>query len=82
MCQHCHSGVTASVWGVLDAVPGPSVALGGAAAIGVTILPPLTPVVPAEEPMEPCLEVGALPAVLQLLPPAVTLGALLLSSIA
>lgn len=57
-------------------------ALGRAAAIGVTPLPLLTLVVPAEEPTEPCSEVGALPAMLSLLPPAVTLGALSLSSIA
>ena len=40
--------------GMLDAVaPGPGAALGGAAAIGTTPLPPLIPVVPTEEPAEP-----------------------------
>ena len=50
------------------AAPGPGVAFGGAAAIGITPFPPLIPVVPTEDPAEPWYEVGVLPAVLPPLP--------------
>lgn len=40
--------------GMLDAAaPGPGVGLGGAAAIGTTPFPPLTPVVPTDDPADP-----------------------------
>ncbi len=48
------------------AAPAPAVALGGAAAMGITPLPPLIPFVPTEEPAEPWYEVG----VEAVLPPA------------
>lgn len=55
LCRRCLLGATDILdRGMLDAAaPGPGVALGGAAAIGTTPLPPLIPVAPAEEPAEP-----------------------------
>ena len=47
-------GATVEVRGMLEAAaPGPGVAFGGAAAIGITPLPLLIPVVPTEEPADP-----------------------------
>jgi hypothetical protein len=55
LCLRCRFGATALDRGILDAAaaPGPGVAFGGAAAMGITPLPPLTPVVPTEDPAEP-----------------------------
>lgn len=66
LCLLCLLGAAAElVRGMLDAAaPGPGVSFGGAAAIGTTPFPPLTPLVPTEEPpAEPWYEVGVLPAV-------------------
>lgn len=66
LCRRCRFGAVATVGrGTLEAAPGPGVAFGGAAAIGTTPFPPLTPVVPTEDPAEPWYEVG----VLAVLPP-------------
>lgn len=55
LCLRCLLGATATFErGMLEAVaPGPGAALGGAAAIGTTPLPPLIPVAPTEDPAEP-----------------------------
>jgi hypothetical protein len=55
LCLLCLLGATATFpLGRLDAAaPGPGVAFGGAAAIGITPFPPLIPVVPTEDPADP-----------------------------
>lgn len=54
LCRRWRFGATTTERGTLDAAPGPGVAFKGAAAMGITPLPPLTPVVPPpEEPAEP-----------------------------
>jgi hypothetical protein len=53
----------------VDAAPGPGVALGGAAAIGMFPFPPLTAVVLVVDPADPWWEVGVLAAVLPPFPP-------------
>jgi hypothetical protein len=70
LSRRCRLGATVTPFrGMLDAAaPGPGVAFIGAAAIGTTPFPPLTPVVPTEDPAEPWYEVGVLPAVLPPLP--------------
>lgn len=70
LCLLCLFGATEMFdRGILDAAaPGPGVALGGAAAMGTTPLPPLIPVTPTEDPAEPWYDVGVLPAVLPPLP--------------
>ena len=53
LCRRCRLGATAWERVAVAAAPGPGVALGGAAAIGTTPLPPEIPVVPTDEPAEP-----------------------------
>lgn len=55
LCLRWRFGATATLERGIDdaAAPGPGVALGGAAAMGTTPLPPLIPVVPTDEPADP-----------------------------